>query len=372
MYFIDWLDISQDFGSDLPILSDLVYLRLNTVTGEHGSVNQPTIRHEGSFCDQLMISLRGSQLRVSGNPSRWGRLDNLFGLATIDQCVAVYNGVLRSMGLPEFTKCTRTFVVQGDSNEKVTFTSNGAMVRELHITTNTAVGEGNVLDYIKAVSTQRYRNSSPYLYPNGRSVDWRTKSGSTSLVYPTVYDKANNLKEKNLNKIIKTFGENSSEHKYLQTLIEYCQINGVVRFEQKLKNEYLRRNNMRFWGLANYDQLENLQNQFLDIDQKLTVTAMNMETISEHLIAEGVVDNTKASITTAMYAYLWMQGQEFDFTKSSVKTHRARLRKIGIDIATPCNISQFQPVVVKNVRKIDRQTLTAPVWYKQPQFLMAV
>ncbi|MBC5049079.1 MULTISPECIES: phage/plasmid replication domain-containing protein [Klebsiella] len=372
MFFYDWLDISQDFGVDLPIKSDSVYLRLNTVTGEHGAINQPTIRHKGSFCDQLLISLRGSELRVSGNPSRWGRLDNLFGFSSIDQCVSVYNTVLRGLDLPEFTRCTKTFFVQGDCQNGVSYTSNGARIREIHITTNTAVGEGNVLDYIKGLSTQRYRNSTPYLYPNGRSVDWRTKSGSTSLLYPSVYDKAANLANKNLPKIIREFGENSPEHKYVQSLIEYCQINGVVRFEQKLKNEYLRRNNLRFWGLADFSVLSDLQNQFLDIDQKLTVTAMNFETIAEHLVTSGVVSSTKASFTTATYFYMWMQGQDFDFTKSAVKTHRARLRRIGIDIAQPCNISQFQPVIVKNVRSIEKANLTAPNWYRRPSTLIAV
>ncbi|EKG45573.1 fumarate reductase iron-sulfur domain protein, partial [Vibrio cholerae HC-55A1] len=29
-----------------------------------------------------------------GNPSRWQRMDNLFGLTTLDECVEIYNHVL--------------------------------------------------------------------------------------------------------------------------------------------------------------------------------------------------------------------------------------------------------------------------------------
>ncbi|WP_202881142.1 phage/plasmid replication domain-containing protein [Aeromonas salmonicida] len=35
--------------------------------------------------------------------------------------------------------------------------------------------------------------------------------------------------------------------------------------------------------------------------------------------------------------------------------HRARLRKIGIDIGRPCNISQFSPVKMVSCTEIHRQ-----------------
>ncbi|MFQ1018192.1 phage/plasmid replication protein [Gilliamella sp. BG7] len=60
---------------------------------------------------------------------------------------------------------------------------------------------------------------------------------------------------------------------------------------------------------------------------------MDFETVAEQLIRCGVVDTTRSANTTAMYALQWMHGQTFDFRKSQVQIHRARLRKIGIDIA---------------------------------------
>ncbi|EMQ9995328.1 hypothetical protein N1H82_006593 [Pseudomonas aeruginosa] len=53
------------------------------------------------------------------------------------------------------------------------------------------------------------------------------------------------------------------------------------------------------------------------------------------LLAKGVVSNSYAASTTAGHAALWMEGSPIDFTKSSSKIHRARLRKIGIDIKKP-------------------------------------
>ncbi|EOM6648431.1 Replication-associated protein G2P, partial [Escherichia coli] len=92
--FFDWLTIEQDFGYQLPILGEVAYQRIQLETGEAGSLNQPVFQHKGSFCDQVSISIKGSILKMSGNPSRWNRLDNLFGHTSVDACVQVYNRIL--------------------------------------------------------------------------------------------------------------------------------------------------------------------------------------------------------------------------------------------------------------------------------------
>ncbi|WP_442964399.1 phage/plasmid replication domain-containing protein [Pseudomonas sp. KNUC1026] len=48
----------------------------------------------------------------------------------------------------------------------------------------------------------------------------------------------------------------------------------------------------------------------------------------------GITD-TQALNNTCSYALLWAVGEQFDLSKSAVKVVRARLRKIGIDIAKP-------------------------------------
>lgn len=75
-------------------------------------------------------------LKVSGNPSRWGRVDNLFGLKSIDACVDVYNQIVSSLGLPIFTRCTRLMPRQGKENESISLFSDGGIIREIHITSN--------------------------------------------------------------------------------------------------------------------------------------------------------------------------------------------------------------------------------------------
>lgn len=57
--------------------------------------------------------------------------------------------------------------------------------------------------------------------------------------------------------------------------------------------------------------------------------------IPDLLLERGVVGTTSAANSTTMYAVRWAQGAELDFAKSQVSLNRARLRKIGLDIAKP-------------------------------------
>lgn len=368
--FYDWLCIEQDFSVELPIIGDVAYQRIHVDTGEGSQLSMPPYRHKGSYCDQVTIRIRGSVLRMEGNPSRWGRLDNLWGLPTVDACVAVFNGICAALGLPEFTKCTlvRHLSTTHQDEKHGTF-ADGAIIRELHITENVAVGQGNEGDYLKGLSTQRYRNSVPNLHTNGKTVDWKSIQGNANLIYPCVYDKANELELHSFDKVKRAFGEESEQLQHIRKVIDYCRHVGIVRFEQKLKSRYLQKHGLIYWGLSDYSVLNALHDEFINLDKKLQVTAMDFETISERLVSAGVVETTRAANTTAMYALQWMHGHHFDFDKSQVKTHRARLRRIGIDIAQPCNISRFSPVFVREAREIKPVRAVAPSWYQMPNHL---
>lgn len=364
--FYDWLTIEQDFGYQLPILGDVAYQRIHIDSGETSGLNQPVFQHRGSFCDTVSISVRGSVLKMSGNPSRWDRLDNLFGLPSVDACVSVYNGILESLDLPVFTRCTMLSPRQAKENEKAGLVADGAIIRCLHVTSNRAVGQGNTDAYISALSTQPFRNSIPRLHTNGKTVDWLSKKGAANLLYPKVYEKLNEIILHLEPKIKNKFGEGSGEHNYIRQLMKYCEMVGVVRFELELHARWLQKNSLIYWGLSDYSLINTLFSQFLSVDKTLSVTAMDFETISECLINRGVVDTTLAANTTAMYAIQWMHGQSFDFDKSHIQKHRARLRKIGIDIAQRCNISKFSPVIVRHSREITVTDAVMPDWYIRP------
>ena len=367
--FIDWLSCSQDFDYELPVISEDGYAHFDYVEGVFGLVRQARIQHEGSYSTSISVHVRGNSIVMEGNPSRYNRLDNLFGFTTLEDCFAVYNSILTSLGLPNFTKCTCLGYLDAKDGKAPKPIVDGATIQRLDTTTNMIVGSGSCIDaYLKALSTMPYRRSRGNLYADGKTVDWKSILGNARELYPCVYNKAHEFTIHLLPKIKRSFGEHSPEYAYLLKLIEYCRVLGVTRHEIKIKSPYLIKHNLQFYGLSDtLNQLINLHNDFLNIDKKLKVSAMDLRTIAHTLIEEGIVDNTKAANITALYALNWMHGDTFDSNKTQVKTHRARLRKIGIDILKPCNLLLFSPVIVKQVIEITRSELQPPDFYKHPQ-----
>lgn len=370
--FIDWLTIHQDFAFELPIVSDRAYQLIDTESGEYGKLIQSRFQHEGSFSSFIAVSISGNRITVSGNPSRYNRPDNLFGLTTIDSCVSVFNGILSGLGLPEFTKCTKIFRVKQEAIKITNAFSDGAKITRLDLTSNISTGEGNEQDYIAALSTLNYRYSIPRLHTDGNTVDWLSKQGKARLMYPKAYNKAYELALHSLPKFKRKYGVTSKQYKYVARLIDYCEKEGVVRFEQELHHELLAREELQFWGLLDESKLKDIHKEFIELDKRLQVTAMTLETISETLLSSDICKDTRSANATAFHAYNWYNGQKFDKTKSQSRLHRTRLRKIGIDIARPCNISRFSPVYTKQAREVNASPCAVPTWYEMPRLLKAV
>lgn len=364
--FIDWLTIFQDHDTKLPFLGDTREIVLDVQSGEQLTERQPAFKHEGSFSTSLSIRISGNRVTVKGNPSKINRLDNLFGFTSIDQCVSVYNDILIKLGLPAFTRCTTISHTTGKDGKKAHSFSNGATVQELHITTNKSVGQGNVSDYLRALSSQRYRNSIPRLHSNGTTLDWLSKKGNASLIYPSIYDKAHEIALHQLDKIKRLHGVESVEYKYLKQVESYCLEQGVVRFEQKLKSRFIRRENLQFWGIADYSILTQIHNEFLSIDNIKGMATMTYQTIAQLLKQESICKSTASANATASYYFMWLHGESFDLSKSAVKTHRARLRRLDIDIAEICDITKYYAIKPIDRQEIEVQQLPIPDWYKQP------
>ena len=377
---IDYLVISQEHDFELPVIGEY-YFDAISKQGEYLGKKQPPFVVEGSHSTKIVVRVRGGQVEVEGNPSRINRLDNLFGYTDIDSAVSVFNQILLSIGLPPFTKCTNFWRGPANNLGKHPVLSDGAKITRIDICENVVVGAQNENDYIRGVATQRLRNSIPFLYPDGNSVDWKSKKGGTRLIYSKVYNKSVEMETNLLPKIRKLHGETSEEYKYVCKLIRHLKSLGVVRFEQEYKSEYLKRNGLSWWGktapiettarvVVMHDEIDIVgelvapHQEFLSINDKLKVTAMDIESISERLLREKICETTKAANTTAMYVMQWRHGQVFDLKKSQVQTHRARLRKIGIDIANPCDIQQFSPVFIRNAREVVITSLEMPDWYK--------
>ncbi|QOI94929.1 phage/plasmid replication domain-containing protein [Aeromonas salmonicida] len=272
--------------------------------------------------------------------------------------------------VPQFTKCTRIFYEDGSAMKVIG--ADGAIIKGLHTTENFMVGAENEKKYISAVSTISYRNSVPHLFTNGYGCDWKSKKNNSALIYPCVYAKGNELELHSLSKVTKVFGPESDQVEHLQRVIDFCWAVGLVRYELKFKYRYLQREGLQYWGKSDYSRLETVMSEFTSLDKKLSVSNMKFETIAQQLYSAGVVDSTRAANTTALYALEWFHGEHFDLSKSQTKIHRARLRKIGIDIGRPCNISQFSPVKMVSCTEIHRQECLPPSWYQMPKLQLRI
>lgn len=369
---IDWLTVSQEHDHDLPVVCRVYTLTIDADTNEVISTRQPRFKHEASHSTSVTIHVQGRKVRVEGNPSRIGRLDNLFGFQSIEQCLSVYNSLLREYGLPAFTRCTRLDLRQGTSGAKSgDRIADGAKIERIDLTTNLSMGEGNVLAYLRGVSSQRIGHSIGFLYPNGRTVSWTPKGNGQGgrLQYRKAYDKAFEMDQNLIPKIKRLYGEKSPELAYVMRVRNYCIQFGVVRLEQELKSEYLQREGLCYWGLFDEGRLAQLHSEFLKIDERLKVTAMDIVSISGQLVAEGICENIRTARTTASYALEWMTGAELDFTKKQVNTHAAKLNRIGINIRNACDTSRFAPVFVRQCREIEKAPLAIPSWYSRPNHL---
>lgn len=62
---------------------------------------------------------------------------------------------------------------------------------------------------------------------------------------------------------------------------------------------------------------------------------MGFRSVCRSLVDNRICNDNKAAYVTAAYYQLWVEGESFDLESRSVQTHRARLRKLGFDIAKP-------------------------------------
>lgn len=364
--FIDWLTIYQDFDFLMPLLAGERYFVQDTVTGEIVRDRQCPIVHEGSYSTQIVVKVSANRVEVSGNPSRFNRLDNFEGFRTLQDCIDVYNRVLVALGLPQFTKCTRYWVGNADNRNRARLLSDGACIKEIHVTSNQENGRGRAVTVIRALSTQRFKNSIPNLFTDNNSVIWSSKIGKCRLLRPIVYNKGYEMELHLLPKVRRAFGDGSHELTYVKDLINYCHEHGITRHELNLKPEWLARNGCKFWGLFDERKLAYAHEDFLKMQNKLQVNHIDVEDVSDKLLRLNICASRQASNSTALYYLQWLHGRSFDLSKAQVKTHRARLRQIGIDIAHPCDLSKFAAVHVINSEAVISRPAIAPDWYRHP------
>jgi len=182
-WHIDWLTMYQDHGGTavlpvvsvgveqgaagvtvepLPVICRHTFQRTDTETGAVDEFRSPR-QFQGSFSTSISVRCDGRRVEVSGNPSKFCRLDNLFGYRTLDSAVAVFNAVLAHLGLPPFTRATYYRPLQSRT-DKHDFVTDGAVFTRFDLTVNHAVGDPRqVRPFIRAISSQSIQGALGHL-----------------------------------------------------------------------------------------------------------------------------------------------------------------------------------------------------------------
>lgn len=283
MFFVDWLNMVQDFEPDK--YPDFYGGRVVSVHGTAGLSRSPVVletgeiterwtmagvddieytaarftAHRGTFETHLFIRLENGRLEVRGNPSSWARLDNLFGV-TLDDAVAIYNHILGDLGLPQFTTGERKHIwLQSDQRYVDIYT--GSRITKIDLTCNIAVGMGNVGHLNKWLARQRLYRSSPSVRDLDQFEKWDYStvyiSESKFWINAKCYDKGKNIEDVMLPQYCRklsaarrrgdvTRGQEqillAEAERYLEQLACWCAEIGLARIEYSFRSRWFRQN----------------------------------------------------------------------------------------------------------------------------------
>ena len=403
MFFCDWLNVWQQFpegdhpdflgGRVVSIDGACDLSRRKVIDGDTGEITDAWAvcgsddveystakfgQHRGSFETTILIRMIGGRLEVRGNPSAYGRLDNLFGVS-LDDGFAIYNQILESIGLPVFTQGEQMDVwLQNEQKWAKEYT--GAHVTRADFTVNQSVGMGRVRDYNKWIAGQKLSRSSPDDDALEKFARWNFSTVYTSSskywINSKHYDKAEALEELTLPEYLKKLRNAVKDGKidkqevrrlyleaedYLGKLAEWCAEVGVVRSEWSIRSRWFQQHKGAGWWKPGETESE-----------LIDVVAAEKEKIAMRAIvyqAESY-DNLSAAEYKALDQ--WKKGCDVKgmIPKSSFYRIRSNiLEKTGHDIAARPNVqssaSEFRPVYFQ-VRPLS--VADAPIWYQRPVF----
>ena len=167
--FVDWLTIRQSHaGGGLPVLKGGSFVELDA-SGKCVSVTEKRCKVIGSHETSVFLRCDGHTVEFSGNISRFGRRDNLWGLSFPD-AIRKVNALLCIHGLPSFTP-GRCMYVNVNGHPKRHWT--GAVITRLDFTKNFFTGsKADASAFMRWLQSQQASRLKTGVYADGETVDW--------------------------------------------------------------------------------------------------------------------------------------------------------------------------------------------------------
>ena len=336
-FFVDWLTMKQSFDYELPIINAGVICSIDT----HGEIEWRTDKPSkisGSYDTSIQLRSDGHTVFFSGNVSRFGRSNNLFGFSFAD-CLRRINGLLVRFGLPVFTAGLKFYrnVRHEDGSYSQRLAYTGATISRMDLTKNYETGSSsNARAYLEFLATQQGNARLKVgTRVDGETVDWGR--GSRRL-YMKVYIKSAEMRK----------------HNGPPELIEYCEKVGLVRFEITAKATELQSMNCNYLGGFDMNKVVQLFKDRAGVLTRADHTHDDMEALPNH-------------IRRTARDYLAGDDLSRHLSVSTYRRHRLELLPYGIDISVRRNVIDFKP----RVRVIELKAAAVPSWYQLDERLAA-
>lgn len=327
-FFVDYLTIRQSYPEGgLPVINGGRVIRIDS-DGEVEYVLDARHGLLGSFDSRVDIRCDGHTVEFSGNISRYGRADNLFGYS-FEETIQKINQLIVSFGLPAFSSGRLYDFVDGQS------VYSGARVSRIDITCNYATG--SMLDseaLLRNMAGHHVGRQKGSLSVNGTTVEYGRGS---KYVYGKLYCKTTEL--------IRHKSKKSGQH-VSDDVIAYCHTSGIVREEFTLKSRFLTQNGLAYLGAITTQKLSGVYMERSQLQRLEQVQYENFNDLPPRLRATYVS---------------WKHGFPIDLPVSTFYRHRKQLLAYGIDISVPNNIHTL-PIKVKTVHL---SAVGAPDWYQR-------
>lgn len=362
---IDWVSIRQQHPPQTPMLGGSEHLLV--IDSETGQVTRERVgffSHEGSFDTRVAVRSYQGMVEWSGNPSRWGRLDNVFGYSRMVDCLALINRHLEALGLPPFTTSARVANarrVQMEAPNGAPITT-GAVLTRVDLNRNFFAGDmRSAMTYLRAAASAVYRGKSADVH-SPTSMSWGNVQHSRLSMYAKgaeIAGHTNYQPSRVLNQPPEVAQAYLAGLEYRRDLGAWCDSVGLVRHECRFGRHGLRQSGLRSLDEWNDERACDLaQTRF---DAMNVGCSTGLDRAFEALSAAGLTDRRAAVLSGVVSR--WYMG---DDTRTGVSPatwyrYRTTIRDVlGLDIAQRPDVA----VLSAQVRTVTLTPATPPAWYR--------
>jgi hypothetical protein len=323
---IDWLSIKEN-NVGFPILNDGRSIHLD----KNGAIlfeSAKRFRHEGSHSSAVIVRVTEEQREISFSPSRFNRLDNVFGV-TFEEALDAVNDVWRQLEQPPMAA-----PVWRSAALKQGYV--GPVITRLDATLNVATGNPEEAErYLRALAATKLDRRKTR---RDRGTLYWGKSAVKRII--KAYNKAVELRD---------HASKRDDPKEIEPIAKWCEKVGLVRLEVRYGRDWLREKGWRDLGAVTHK----------------AITAQlekDLAPMLNDVAAEDIAKLTRMELGTLA---IWLRGYDVreGISQATFYRHRRAIkRKTGYDIATDILCLEAKPQPFK---------LTypgPPAWYEMPKF----